>query len=249
MSLVPCGAEIPKHTVRIADAIGDDAVRGVALLLAFSGSGKWEIQQTRVTVDEGLKGLREKRYELVLARVSELPEKYGAVREDYAVEGAMIALHGDNAVNDLSCRELAEIFSGWRKSWRTVNGKEFQIHLMKEPDGAFAVEIFRRKIMGKQSFAPAYERQNFMELLELTKIQEHAATLMPRPDIELPDGMRAVAVDHVYPSLENLRNGRYPLTDRRTALHGKELSPDAGLFLKQLRNAAKILAQYGLIAL
>ena len=234
--------------LRIADAIGDAAVREAAIRWTLSG-GAAACRQERVTLDRALAGLRKGEYDLVLAYRSALPEALRGRGRDYAIEAAMIAVNAANVRSDFSAKALAEIFSGWRRSWKTLNGEEFQIHLMRLEDGAGPVGIFRRKIMGGKEFAPAFVRRDGDELLRLTELNEHAITLTGRPDAELSIGIKAASVDGVAPSIENLKNGRYPLADRRVALTAETPSAGAGSLLEFMRlpDMAAVFAGYGLM--
>ena len=248
--LTLAGAEdVPgPHDLRIADTIGDAAVREAAIRQTLAGKPGTCVQD-RVTLERALAGLRAGKYDAVLAYRSELPEDLRGRARDYAVEAAMIAVNAANVRSSFSARDLAEIFSGWRKTWKTLNGEDFQIHLMRLDDSAGATAIFRRKIMGKQEFARAFVRRSGAELLRLTELYEHAVTLTFRPDAELSTNIKAAAVDGVYPSLENVKNGKYPLADRRVFLMPEKPSPEALALVEFLRRPemAAVFADSGLI--
>lgn len=237
------------HDLRIADTIDETAVLDAAIRLRVRDGKPGSCVQDRVTLDRALAGLRAGKYDLVLAYRSALPENLHGRARDYAIEAAMIAVNAANVRSSFSSKDLAEIFSGWRKSWKTLNGEDFQIHLMRLEDNAGATRIFRRKIMGKRTFAPAFVRRNGTELLRLAEISEHAVVLTFRPDAELSTVIKAAAIDGVYPSLENLKNGKYPLTDRRVVLMAEKPSPEARALVDFLRRPemAAVFAECGLV--
>ena len=103
--------------------------------------------------------------------------------------------------------------------------------------------------MGKLAFAPAFERKNTVELLHLAVVNKNALVLSGRPDAELSTGLKAVSVDGIYPSLENLKNGRYPLCERRTILTAKEPSSGVQTLLKAIFAAdmGSVIADHGLV--
>ena len=88
-----------------------------------------------------------------------------------------------------------------------------------------------------------------MELLHLAVLNENALVLSGRPDAELSTGLKAVSVDGIYPSLENLKNGRYPLCERRTLLTGKNPSGNVKELLKTIFSAdmGSVIADHGLV--
>ncbi len=243
--LILTGAEKP---VRIADTVGDTVFRSAAVRLTLTGQPV-ACSQEKVTVEKALAGLQKGEYDLVLAYRSAVPEKQQKFCRDYAVDAVMIAMNAGNSRNGFTTRELAETFSGEKRSWLTLNGNDFQIHLMRLPDAASAVRIFRDKVMKKRPFAPAFIRENPMELLRLAVLNENALVLTCRPDMELATGLKAAAVDEVYPSLENVKNGRYPLVERRTVLLPEKPSAGVQMLLKTVLSAdmENVIAEHGLI--
>ena len=239
-----------EQTVRIADTVGDSLIRAAAVRLALAGTPV-SCSQERVTPEKAFSGLRNGEYDLVITYRSAVPADLLAGCRDYAVDAAMIAVNAKNPKGNFTSRELADAFSGKAGSWLTLNGSNYQIHLMRLKGDASAVRIFRQKIMDKRSFAPAYERTSTTELLHMAVLNENALVLTGRPDAELSTGLKAVSVDGIYPSLENLKNGRYPLCERRTILTVK--NPSAGvLALWKVLSAAdmsSVIADHGLIQL
>ena len=160
--LTLAGAEdVPgPHDLRIADTVGETAVLDAVIMLRVRAGKPGTCVQDRVTLEHALTGLRAGKYDLVFAYRSELPENLRVRARDYAIEAAMIAVNAVNVRSSFSAKDLAEIFSGWRKTWKTLNGEDFQIHLMRLDDSAGATGIFRRKIMGKREFARAFVRRD-----------------------------------------------------------------------------------------
>lgn len=236
--------------VRIADTVGETALRTAVIRMALSGD-PIACTQERVSPEKALAGLRNGTYDMVLMRRSAVPDDLKARCRNYAAEAAMISVNSKNARNDMTSRELAEVFSGWRRSWVTLNGLDFQIHLMRMKMDSFPVQIFREKIMGKRAFAPAFEREDGMELLHLAVVNENALVLTNRPDAELSTSLKVLSVDGIYPSLENVKNGRYPLSEFRTVILNTKPSGKVQKLLTFLFSAemGKILADHGLIEL
>lgn len=237
-----------EQVVRIADTVGDSLIRGVAVRMALAGTPV-TCSQERVTPEKAFAGLRKGEYDLVLAFRSAVPADLQSACRDYAVDAAMISVNAKNSRGNFTSRELAEAFSGWRRSWLTLNGGDYQIHLMRLNSDASAVRIFQQKVMGKRSFAPAYERSSTTELLHMAVLNENALVLSGRPDAELSTGLKAASVDGVYPSLENLKSGRYPLCERRTILTAKEPSAGVQTLLKAVLAAdmGSVIADHGLV--
>ncbi|MBQ7393695.1 MAG: substrate-binding domain-containing protein [Lentisphaeria bacterium] len=235
-------------TVRIADTLGDGVFRAAALQLALAGKTV-ACTQERVTPEKAFAGLQKGDYDLVLAYRSLVPESLQSQCRDYAVDAVMLSVNAGNSRSSFTSGELAEAFSGKRRSWVSFNGEDRQIHLMRLEDNSSAVEIFRKKVMGKLAFAPAFERKNTVELLHLAVLNKNALVLSVRPDAELSTGLKAVTVDGVYPSLENVKKGRYPLSERRAVLNGKHLSREAQILLETVFSAdmGAVIADCGLI--
>ncbi len=243
LCVVLTGGEAP---VRIADTLGDPAVRTAAVRLALAGKPV-ACTQELVTLEKAFAGLQKGEYDLVLAYRSAVPANLQAQCRDYAVDAAMIAVNVKNPKSNFTVRELAEAFSGWRRSWLTYNGTNFQIHLMRLPDDAPAVRIFRDKVLGKRTFSAAFERKNSMELLHLAVLNENALVLTTRPDAELATNVKAVSVEGVYPSLENIKSGRYPLCERRVVVISGKAAGKVQELLSMLFSAdmGSVIAEHG----
>ncbi len=245
--LLSC-ALLPAGAVRVADTIGDAAVRQAAIACVLSGR-KADVEQISMSVPEALAALKAGKADLALIRKCELPAARQEDGKIYAIETAMVSVHRDNPRNSCSSQELAEIFSGWKKSWVTLNGESFRIHLMRQMPDSVPVRLFCRKILKQRTLAAAFERQDFMEILRLVSVNRHAAALTARPDMEIPTDIKVISVDGVYPSLDHLRAGTYPLCERRMVLSGRRLSSEAEAFLSFILSGdmAVILAEEGLL--
>lgn len=244
-ALSAAGTDAP---VRIADTVGDPVFRTAAIRMALAGTPV-ACEQVQTTMEKAFAGLQNGTYDLVLAPRSSVPEKWQKYCRDYGVNAVMIAVNGRNPRSHFTSGELAEIFSGKRRSWITLNGQDFQIHLMRMPDASSPVRIFRERIMGGNAFAPAFVRKNPAELLRLAEVNKNAIVLTLRPDAELSTGLKAASIDGIYPSLENMKTGRYPLCERLTVVYRVPPTGKVKTLLDHIFSAemAAVIAGHGLV--
>ena len=243
-------AQPVKPTLSIYDATpgGDQAARE-ALLDFANDNRQLAISIHTAPLAEALKALDAGRADLVLAAEEALPENY-RLRRRYAAETAVIVVNARNAKDRFSSAELRSIFSGTLGDWQSLNGSVYSLHRYGLVDGKPGEQVFRARVMQDRSYAPElFRRPDTAELLLLTAANPNAIAFCGYPG-ELSTEVKTAAVDGVFPTLENLRTGRYPLMSHRVIVMGKKISPQTLLFIRKLGSAefADLLRKHGFFA-
>ena len=239
-----------KPTLSIYDATpGGDQPAREALLDFANDNRQLAISIHSAPLNEALKALDAGQADLVLAEEESLPENY-RLRRRYAAETAIIVVNARNAKDQFSSAELRSIFSGTLGDWQSLNGSVYSLHRYGLTEGNPGEKVFRTRIMQDRSYAPElFRRPATSELLLLTAANPNAVAFCGYPG-ELSTEVKAAAVDGVFPTLKNLRSGRYPLMSHRVIVMGKKISPQTLLFIRKLGSAefADLLREHGFFA-
>ena len=246
----PVAATPVKPTLSIYDATpGGDQPAREALLDFANDNRQLAISIHTAALAEALKALDAGRADLVLAAEEALPENY-RLRRRYAAETAVIVVNARNAKDRFSSAELRSIFSGTLGDWQSLNGSVYSLHRYGLAEGKPGEMVFRTRVMQDRSYAPElFRRPNTAELLLLTAANPNAIAFCGYPG-DLSTEVKAAAVDGVFPTLDNLRSGRYPLMSYRVVVMSKKVSPQTLLFIRKLGSAefADLLREHGFFA-
>ena len=217
--------------IRISDTTGGDpAVRENALRFVASHP-KLEISIRKAKLADAMAELAKGDCDLVLATESALPADH-QFRRRYACEAAILTVNAANPRQQFSRQELSTMFGGQLGDWSSINGSAYTLHLLSVPLGAPGETVFRRLVLKNAAYGAVFRKKDARELLLLTAANPNAMALTGYPSVEPGPQTKPVAVDGVPPTLENLRNGSYPLLDYRVAAFGNRLSLPAMRFLQ-----------------
>jgi len=161
-----------------------------------------------------------------------------------AMDGLAIVVHKSNIVNGLTLDQIRAVFRGTITNWRRVGGEDLPIRLITREEGSGTREAFFKLVMeakdkhaatalagaaGKKRapiriYRKAMTQESNGAVKELVKHDRGAIGYM---SLGLVKGeLKILAVDGVYPSLENVTGKRYPLM--RPFLYVVKGKPSAG---------------------
>ena len=136
-----------------------------------------------------------------------------------AREGFIFFVEADNPVTDLTSDQLKAIYHGDITNWKELGGKDQPIRAFQRPEGSGS-QTMMQYFMGDLSLKKpeSYEVVGAMEGV-VTRVAEYhneagALGYSFRYFLEglmQEKGVRMLSIDGVYPSIENIENGTYPL--------------------------------------
>jgi phosphate transport system substrate-binding protein len=160
----------------------------------------------------------------------------------YARTALVLAAHPTVADDDLSARDLLEIYRGARPNWRS--GRE--IVLLTREQGDSSIEVLSGALPG---FRQAYtERQRTARPATLYSEQQMLRALVSTPSaLGLSDlgtlaierlPLKALKIDGVSPTIEGLASGRYPYVKTLAFVFREEKLPaEAERFVAFVKSA------------
>ncbi len=142
-----------------------------------------------------------------------------------AYDGIAVIVHPTNPLTTLSLEQLRQIFESRLKNWKDLGLPPHPIHLITREEGSGTREAFEHLVMGKAEITPAALVQDSNGAVrELVAGDPYALGYI---SAGLVDGrVKAVAIDGISPTPENIKNRTYELV-RRFLLVSR--TPPAGL--------------------
>jgi len=123
----------------------------------------------------------------------------------------------DNPVNDLSKEQLKSIFTGKITNWKQVGGKDAPIAVNTEIQGAkrATMEMFNELVMDKAAYGPGFKQIDLPrdQIVEVARTPNGIGTpslgLLAAVPADVRAKVKAIAVDGVRPTPENIQSGAY----------------------------------------
>lgn len=130
-----------------------------------------------------------------------------------AWDGIAVIVHQQNPLTELSLAQIRDIYQGRIQNWRELGWVDHAIHLITREEGSGTRNAFEELVMGKAEITPAALVQDSNgSVREIVANDPHALGYI---SVGLVDPrVRALAVDGVQPTRENIRSQRYRLVRR-----------------------------------
>jgi phosphate transport system substrate-binding protein len=188
-----------------------------------------------------------------------------------AMDGLAVVVHKSNPINGLNLTQIRDIFRGQITNWQQVGGNDFPIRMITREEGSGTREAFFKLVMeakdkpaatvqgasptpvGGQHVPVRISRKAMTQesngaVKELVKHDRGAIGYM---SLGLVKGeLKILAVDGVYPSLEEVADKRYPLVRPFLYVVRGKPSAGAGAFIDYTLSpeGQRLLVKEGLIS-
>jgi phosphate transport system substrate-binding protein len=141
-----------------------------------------------------------------------------------AHDGIAVIVHWRNPLENLSLEQVRQIFQGKITDWGEVGLSRHSIHLITREEGSGTRNAFEELVMGKHAeITPAALVQDSNgSVREIVANDPHALGYISMGLVE--PRVKAVAVDGVLPTRQNVKDRAYKLV-RRFLLVARELKP------------------------
>ncbi len=130
-----------------------------------------------------------------------------------AYDGIAVIVHPSNPLTNMSLEQLRQIFEGKTKDWRSLGLPPPPIHLITREEGSGTREAFEHLVMGKNEITPsALVQDSNGSVRELVAGDPNSLGYISAGLVD--DRVKAVAIDGVSPTIENIKNHTYELRRR-----------------------------------
>lgn len=135
----------------------------------------------------------------------------GAVENVVALDGIAVCVDPQNTVQGLTVRQLKDIYTGKIKNWSEVGGEEIPIVVVGREAGSGTREAFEAFLDAKEICTYGNELDSTGAVLARVALTAGAIGYVSMDNPAVYDSVRALSLDGVKPTAENIRAGRYLL--------------------------------------
>lgn len=127
-----------------------------------------------------------------------------------AWDGLAIIVHPSNPIDNLSLDQIRRIFAGKIISWKEVGGSDRKIHVVTREEGSGTRGAFQEMVMGKERITKkAIVQDSNGTVREVVAGDPYAIGYLSLGLLEAR--VKAIKLDGIEPSLENIVNRNYQL--------------------------------------
>lgn len=175
-------------------------------------------------------------------------EELGLSIQMIARDAIAVIVHPSNSVRDLTLEQVRGIFAGEITSWAEVGGENREIHVVTREEGSGTRGAFEELVMEEEWITLRAIREDSNGAVRVIVANDPYAIGYISLGI-VNDQVRAVRLDGVEASVENVRSGVYTLARPFLFLWKGELSPVAQAFLEYVlgEEGQALLEREGLI--
>ena len=142
----------------------------------------------------------------------------------------MFFVHKDNPIDSLTIEQIKGIYAGEITNWKDVGGKNEEVVAFQRNEGSGSQSMLIRFMDGKKLMkAPTEQVNDFMSgIIERVSdyrnktnsigfsFRYYLEGVIKNPDVKL------ISIDGVSPTVENIKNGKYPVTTSLYAVTYKD---------------------------
>lgn len=143
-------------------------------------------------------------------------------------------------VDNLTTKQITDIFTGKIKNWKEVGGPDKEIMLVTRPTSSGTRALFKTWALGgvEESSESALETDDSGTLLQTVEDNDAAIGYVALSYLVSNDKVKAVAIDGVAPTLENTYNGTYKVWGYEHMYTKGEGSEAAQAYIKYMMSDA-----------
>jgi len=148
-----------------------------------------------------------------------------------AQDGIALVVHPQNAVGDLTMPQARDIFFGRVLDWEEIGGIPGEIVVVSREDGSGTRQVFEERVMGdKRVTLTAIVMPSSEAVVEY--VARHPTAIGYVSMGHLSPQVKALPVEGVSPTPEDIQSGAYPLTRPLYLLTGQEPTGEVKAFIE-----------------
>lgn len=173
----------------------------VRITIAGGGSGVGIKQVGEGLVDIGNSGRKPTADEIAA---------YNLVLHLWAVDGVAMIVHPGNPVRSLTSKQAQAIFAGTINNWKEVGGQDQAINVFTRDEASGTRAVFWKKALKKGAISQAADVVPSNGAMK-TAVATDPAAIGYMSVGYIDESVAPVALDGVEPTIDNVRNGAYPV--------------------------------------
>lgn len=234
VTLIVCAAGCGGKHARAVNVVGSTSVQPFAEFLAEEYMAAHPDESVEVQgggSTAGLQAVANKLADIGMCSRSLTDEEAAQfVGTIIARDGLAIVVNPANPITDLSTDQLRALFSGAARNWRDVSGEDGPVRPITREEGSGTRESFTHLVMGKERISrSALTQESNGAVKELVKGDPAAIGYVSLGLVGTE--LKAVRIDHVNPTSENVIAGQYKLARPFLFITEGALRPEAQRFM------------------
>ncbi|HNZ07870.1 MAG TPA: PstS family phosphate ABC transporter substrate-binding protein [Candidatus Cloacimonadota bacterium] len=167
-----------------------------------------------------------------------------------ANDAIAIVVHKGNAVQNLSIKQIKDIYTGKITNWKQVGGPSLPIVVVSRDVASGTFEVFNEKALGGAKVAASAQLLASNNAV-VTAVSTTPGAIGYAGLGYITDGVKVVKVENVTPSETTAKNGTYKLARKLYMYTNGKAKGDVGNFIGWLQSPAgqEIVKQQGFISL
>ncbi len=134
----------------------------------------------------------------------------GAVENPAAVDGIVVCVDPSNRIDGLTCRQLIDIYTGIVTNWSELGGSDIPVVVVGREAGSGTRGAFEEALGVEDQCAYANELDSTGAVMARVASTPGAIGYVSLDVAD--DSVRVLSLEGVAPSVENIRDGSYPLS-------------------------------------
>lgn len=159
-------------------------------------------------------------------------------------DGIAVILHPENPTQALTSAQVRGIYQGFIGNWNALGAAEGVIQVVSREDGAATRYEFERLLLGNRAVLPsALVAPTATAMMQMVRTDPNSIGYVAVG--QLTADVRAVAVDGINPTQDNILNSTYPLRSTLYIVGAGEPPPDERAFIGWVQGASgqRVVAQ------
>lgn len=167
-----------------------------------------------------------------------------------ATDAIAIITNTKNNIDDLTQQQIQDIFTGKITNWKQVGGEDAQIHVITREAGSGTRDAIEKLLMNNTNFkSDAIVQSSTGSLIKTVESDPNAIGYASLSDLKKDNNVKQLNVDGITPTVENVKNNKYPITRPFLFLTNSTPSNETQQFIDWTlsEEGQKIIADEGLI--
>lgn len=169
----------------------------------------------------GIKNPREGKADIGMVSRSLKEDEKDLFGTKIAEDGIAIFVHKDNPLQEISREQVIRLYTGEIKNWKELGGPDLPITLITKEEGRSTLELFEQHFdlkgkIAKDALVIGPNGQAIKTVEGNPSAVAYVSVGSAEKAVELGSPIKLLALDGVAATVENIKNGSYPL---RRPLH------------------------------
>lgn len=195
----------------------------------------------------GIKSTRDGACDIGIADLVELPPSAASLTAvPVSRDGIAVVVHPSNPVRNLTVRQVADVFTGKVVNWKDLGGPDQPITVVAREKGSGTRSAFEKSV--KVKISETVQTQNSNGACR-TAVASDPNAISPVSLVLVDSSVRALQIEGVDATIENVRNGSYRIAATDFMLTKGEPQGRAKAFIEFALSAEgqKLIAEAGLV--